>query len=326
MKFATEYNATPDGRLLLVSKNNTWVTAADDIAANLQTALQNWDEVYQPLQKRYEELNNGHIIDVKRLETVNLTAPLPRAWQWLDGSCFMSHGDLMQKAFNLAPIADADKYPLVYQGAGDNFSGPKDPIAVPDESYGTDFEGELGVITGSVPMGISANDALNAIKLIVMLNDISYRTLAPREMKTGFGFVQAKGATAFAPIAITPDELGTNWKNGKVHLHLEVQRNGEWFGSPDTAEMHFGFQDIIAHVAATRSLNPGTVVGSGTISNYAPEAGQACIAELRAKQLVANGKPETRFLAPGETVVMQALDKKGNNVFGSITQTAQKVA
>lgn len=323
MKFATENDGTTQGRLLIVCKNNTWVARADDIAKSLYQALNHWDSVHRALEERAEQLNNGHLIEVRRLADVEVLAPLPKAPQWLDGSVFPSHGALMQKAFHLDPIEEADKYPLVYQGDSDNFCSHNAPIIIPDESYGTDFEGEFGVITGPVPLGASASESLDAIRLIVLLNDISYRTLAPREMKTGFGFVQAKGATAFAPIAVTPDELGESWAKGKVKLALNVMRNGEWFGHPHGEEMQFGFHDIIAHVTKTRALSAGSVIGSGTVSNKSLDVGQACIAELRAKELVSQGKPSTPFLSNNEHVMLKALDKKGRCVFGEINQIAQ---
>ena len=321
MKFASEKSSTADGRLLLVSRDLSHACAVPDIASTLQQALDCWADIEPLLQARYSELNDGLLTDAQPLSSFSLTAPLPRAWQWLDGSCFLNHGHLMQKAFHLDPIEDMDKFPLVYQGAGDNFSGPVDPLVVPDPSFGADFEGEFGVIIDEVSVGANAKQANDAIRLVVLLNDISYRTLAPREMKTGFGFVQAKGATAFAPIAVTPDELGDAWRDGRVQLPVNIERNNAWFGSPTGAEMHFGFQDVIAHVATTRRLNPGTVVGSGTVSNAAPEAGQACIAELRAKEMISHGAPQTAFLNAGETVSMEVLDSAGNSVFGAINQT-----
>lgn len=321
MKFASEKSPSADGRLLLVSRDMSRACAVPDIASTLQQALSRWADVESRLQTRYRELNDGLLDAAQPLSSFSLIAPLPRAWQWLDGSCFLNHGHLMQKAFHLDPIEDMDKFPLVYQGAGDNFSGPTDPLVTPDPTLGADFEGEFGVIIDTVPVGASAQEALDAIRLVVLLNDISYRALAPREMKTGFGFVQAKGATAFAPIAVTPDELGDAWQAGKVQLPVNIERNSAWFGNPSGAEMHFGFHDVIAHVAKTRRLNPGTVVGSGTVSNAAPEVGQACIAELRAKEMIAHGAPQTAFLNVGETLSMEVLDSAGNSVFGAIQQT-----
>lgn len=320
MKFATEKSTSIDGRLLLVSKDLSTAIPVDDIAPTLQFALECWEELAPHLEYRYRALNAGQVSNANLLDTYILTAPLPRTWQWLDGSCFLNHGHLMQKAFALDPIEDADRTPLVYQGAGDNFCGPTDPIIIPEDGIGADFEGELGVITGPVAMGSSPEQAMSAIRLLVMLNDISYRTLAPREMKTGFGFIQAKGATALAPIAITPDELGDTWHQGRVHLSLSIHRNDTVFGSPSAAEMHFGFHQLVAHCARTRSLNAGTVVGSGTVSDANPDVGQACIAELRAKELIKFNAPQTAFLEAGETVSMQMLDSVGNSVFGSIQQ------
>ncbi|GGF85558.1 fumarylacetoacetate hydrolase family protein [Alteromonas lipolytica] len=321
MKFASEKSSSADGRLLLVAKDMSRAIAVPDIADTLQQALNNWAEAEPLLQARYAALNDGQLSDAQPLSSFNLDAPMPRSWQWLDGSCFLNHGHLMQKAFHLDPIEDADKYPLVYQGAGDNFSAPTDPLVMPNAEVGADFEGEFGVIIDKLPMGATAQQAYDAIRLVVLLNDISYRALAPREMKTGFGFVQAKGATAFAPVAVTPDELGDAWHNGRVQLPVHIERSGEWFGNPNGAEMHFGFQDVIAHVTQTRALNAGTVVGSGTVSNADPTVGQACIAEIRAKELIKHGAPQTPFLSDGETVVMQALDNAGNSVFGAISQT-----
>ncbi|MBR9794297.1 MAG: fumarylacetoacetate hydrolase [Gammaproteobacteria bacterium] len=320
MKFATVKTGRPDGSLVLVSRDLSTTVKVTDIALTLQDALDNWEACEPVLQARYEALNAGIVRDTEPLGALTLNAPLPRAWQWLDGSCFMNHGHLMQKAFHLDPIEDADKYPLMYQGAGDNFSGPKDDIVVADATHGADFEGEFAVITGPVPMGSALQQAQQAIRLVVMLNDISYRTLAPREMKTGFGFVQAKGATAFAPIAVTPDELGENWRNSRVHLNMVIHRDGKPFGTVHGQEMYFGFDQLIAHAALTRSLNPGTVVGSGTVSNEGPSVGQACIAELRAKEMIANGASSTLFLQHGEVVTLKATDDAGNSLFGEIRQ------
>lgn len=304
----------------MVSRDLSTTVSLADIAPTLQYALDNWTKCKPLLQERYEALNAGQRKDTLSLGAVQLDAPLPRAWQWLDGSCFLNHGHLMQKAFHLDPIEDAEKYPLVYQGAGDNFSGPKDDIVVADVAHGADFEGEFAVITDRVPMGATLAEAEQAIRLVVMLNDISYRGLAPREMKTGFGFVQAKGATAFAPVAVTPDELGDCWRDNRVHMTMNITRNGVPFGHPHGREMHFGFDQLIAHAALTRQLNAGTVVGSGTVSNDDPEVGQACISELRAKELIASGAPKTHFLQHGEVISLKATDESGCSLFGEIRQ------
>ena len=321
MKLASIHTGQPDGQLVVVSRDTKTFCRVGSPLSTMASCLENWDSAVPVLQDIYQQLNDGACGDAESTESVTFLAPLPRSYQWLDGSLFMNHGHLMQQAFHLDPIEGADKYPLVYQGAGDAFTGCNDDIAVYDVAHGADFEGEFGVLTTALPAGASKEQALNAIRLIVQLNDISYRGLAPREMKTGFGFVQAKGATAFAPFAVTPDELGDAWQNGRVNLTLNIKRSGEWFGTLSGSEMHFGFHELIAHACVARPVNAGTVFGSGTVSNANPEAGQACIAELRAKELIRDGKPATAFLQPGETVEMVCNDANGKTLFGIISQT-----
>ncbi|WOI36372.1 fumarylacetoacetate hydrolase family protein [Alteromonas sp. CI.11.F.A3] len=320
MKLASLKTDHPDGKLIIVSHDQALYVDVSDIAATMQSALENWSSCCEALTARYQSLNNGEAKSAAVFAGQSVLAPLPRAWQWLDGSLFLNHGHLMQQAFHLDPIADADKFPLVYQGAGDSFLGARDDIVVADLKHGIDFEGEFGVIVDAIPMGCSAQEALSKIRLVVLLNDISYRALGPREMKTGFGFVQAKGATAFAPIALTPDELGEHWQNGRVCLPLQVTRNSEAFGQPDGQEMHFGFHELIAHVAQTRPINAGTVFGSGTVSNADPSKGQACISELRAKEMIQHGAPQTPFMQQDEVVEFNVFDTNGNSLFGAIEQ------
>ena len=320
MKLATIKNTNKDGQLVLVSEDLKDYVEVGDLATTLQDALDLWPAIEEKLLIRYEALNALELTDINKVSDAEFMAPLPRSWQWLDGSLFLNHGTLMQQAFHLEPIEGADSYPLVYQGAGDSFLSGSTPITAPSEQVGIDFEGEFGVIVGDIPMGSSADYALGQIRLIVMLNDISYRALGPREMKTGFGFVQAKGPTSFAPFAITPDELGRHWHNGRINLPLDVYRNDKWFGSPEGSQMHFGFHELIAHVAKTRPIKAGTVFGSGTVSNADATKGQACISELRAKEMIATGKPQTEFLKSGEIVHMQVLDQRGKTVFGEIKQ------
>lgn len=320
MKLASLKTEHPDGKLVVVSEDHSRFVDAGDIAPTMQLALESWASCSDALKAKYTSLNAGLEASSSVFTDQASYAPLPRSWQWLDGSLFLNHGLLMQKAFHLEPIADADKYPLVYQGAGDGFLGATDDIIVADLKHGIDFEGEFGVIVDAIPMGCTAQEALSKIRLVVLLNDISYRTLAPREMKTGFGFVQAKGATAFAPVALTPDELGEHWQNGRVCLPLQVTRNGELFGQPHGQEMHFGFHELIAHVAQTRSIKAGTVFGSGTVSNADPSTGQACISELRAKEMIQQGSPQTPFMQQDEVVEFNVFDTHGNSLFGSIEQ------
>ena len=320
MRLATLKSTHPDGKLVLVSPTNSECIDVTDIAPTMQYALENWSGVEGQLTDKYQRLAEGKVPAAAPFDSLGADAPLPRAWQWLDGSLFLNHGHLMQKAFHLDPIEDADKYPLVYQGAGNHFLNGSDDITVASLKHGIDFEGEFGVIVDEIAMGSTPEQCLSKIRLVVLLNDISYRALGPREMKTGFGFVLAKGATAFAPIALTPDELGDHWRNGRVCLPLQVCRNGEVFGTPHGEEMHFGFHELIAHVAQTRPITAGTVFGSGTVSNADPSRGQACISELRAKEMIKSGAPQTPFMAEDEVVTMNVCDEQGQSLFGAINQ------
>jgi fumarylacetoacetate (FAA) hydrolase len=320
MKLASLRTDHPDGKLIVVSKDHTRYVEAIDIAPTMQFALDNWATCSEALFAKYKSLNDGLETTSTIFAEQSTFAPLPRSWQWLDGSLFLNHGHLMQQAFHLPPIEDADIYPLVYQGAGDSFLGAKDDIMVADLKHGIDFEGEFGVIVDAIPMGSSAEYALSKIRLVVLLNDISYRALGPREMKTGFGFVLAKGPTAFAPIALTPDELGEHWQNGRVCLPLQIKRNGQRFGEPHGQEMHFGFHELIAHVVKTRPIKAGTVFGSGTVSNADPAKGQACISELRAKEMIEHGAPQTSFMQQDDVVSFNVIDASGNSLFGAIEQ------
>ena len=320
MKFATFNDGSRDGRLLLVSRDLSRAVAADDIAPTLQAAIDNWWSVEADLQGRYDALNRGEVEDAFAFDPAAVMAPLPRAWQWLDGSCFLSHGELMQRAFNLDPIEGVEQIPLMYQGAGDDLLGAQQDIPLPSESHGIDFEGEFAVLVDAVPMGCTAEQALGHIRLVLQLNDVSLRALAPREMKTGFGFVQAKSASSFAPVAVTPDELGEAWRDGRVHLPLHVEWNGEWFGHPHGGAMHFGFHQLIAHAALTRRLCAGTLIGSGTVSNNDRSVGSACIAERRAIETIAHGAPRTGFMRFGDRVRMEARNADGSPLFGAIDQ------
>lgn len=320
MKLATIYNGSPDGRLVIVAKDLSTMADAGSIAATMQFAVENWSDVVDDLQVLYVELNNNRVENAQEFDPSQAMAPLPRSWQWLDGSCFLAHGERMQRAFNLEPIADTETIPLMYQGAGDSFLGAREDIILPDESHGIDFEGEFAVLVDEVPMGCSAQNAMRHIKLIMQLNDMSLRALAPREMKTGFGFVQAKAQTSFAPVAVTPDELGPAWQDARINLSLNVDWNGDWFGHPSGSEMHFGFDQLVAHAALGRNLSAGTVIGSGTVSNADPSAGAACISEKRAVEMVEFGEPKTRFMCFEDRVTMQAFDLEGKPLFGAIDQ------
>lgn len=320
MKLATLRDESRDGRLVVVCRRLDYAVDATTIAPTLQNAIERWSEVEPKLRALYESLNSGSAPGAFRFDVASTAAPLPRAYQWCDASAFLSHGERMQRAFGLAPIEGVDSIPLMYQGASDDFLGAHEDIALPSESHGIDFEGEFAVIVDDVPMSCTQEQACEHIKLLVQLNDVSLRSLAPREMKTGFGFVQAKPATSFAPVAITPDELGPAWRNGRIHLSLQVQLNGQWVGHASAGEMHFSFPQLIAHAALTRRLHAGTVIGSGTVSNTDPSVGVSCLSEKRAMEMVSEGRAQTAFLQFGDLVRMEASSPEGDCLFGAIEQ------
>lgn len=321
MKLASLRNGTRDGALAVVSRGLTRCLDASAVAATMQVALERWNEALPQLEALSRALDADAAAGVPFQPNAAM-APLPRAYQWLDGSAFLNHGRLMQKAFGLEPISEA--LPLVYQGAGDDFLGARDPIVCVTEDDGIDFEGEVGVVFGDVAMGATAAQALSQVRLLVQINDISLRAHAPREMKTGFGFVLAKPSSAFAPVAVTPDELGGSWRDGRVALPLEIAWNEAWFGSPNGSEMDFSFGDIAAHVLRTRRFSAGTILGSGTISNRDRAAGSACIAERRAIELADTGAAMTGFMRFGDRVRMEMRTADGTPLFGAIEQTVRR--
>lgn len=309
MRLATIDNGTPDGALIVVSGDARRCLHAD---GTLQQAIEGWNVAEPALRSLAERLEDGA---GDALDHSRLLAPLPRAWQWLDGSAFPQHGDLMQQAFNLPPI-ETDR-PLMYQGLSDRFLPGHADVPLPSEADGIDFEGEYGVITDAVPMGTLPEQAMAHIRLVILINDWSLRAIAPVEMKTGFGWVQAKPACAAAPFAVTPDELGAVWSDGRVHLPLHVTLNGEWFGNPNGREMAFGFHELVAHAARTRDLVAGTIIGSGTVSNADyTAAGSACISERRAIEMIAHGAPQTPFMHFGDRIRLEA----EGGVFGTVDQ------
>ena len=308
MKFATlpHPEGHLDGRLILGSRQLQHGVDASDIAPNLLYAVQHWTQVAPALQQRYDALNASQLPDAFSLSTATFQAPLPRSPQWCDASAFLNHGRLMERAFNTAPIPDFDTIPVMYQGASDDFLGPQDDVLLPSEADGIDFEGEFGVVLDNVPMATPPEQALAHVRLLVQINDWSLRALGPREMRSGFGFLQAKPSSSFAPVAITPDELGEHWRDGRVQLPLLVHWKGQWFGHPHGGEMNFGFHQLIAHAARTRRLSAGTIIGSGTVSNSAREAGSSCIAERRVIEMLDHGSPRTGFMQFGDRVRMEA--------------------
>ena len=321
MKLATLKDGTRDGKLLVVSGDLAQAVAATAVARSLVEALESWAQCAPRLLQLYEQLDAGTLDGAFALDTTRLAAPLPRAPQWLDASAFHSHGDLMDKVFGMPPIEGKLQTPLMYQGASDDFLGPRDDMPLPSEADGIDFEAEIAVVVDSVPMATASAQALQHIKLFLLVNDASLRVLAGREIKTGFGFLQSKPSTSFAPVAVTPDELGTAWHDGRVHLPVRVTWNGEKFGTPDAGRMGFGFEDLVAHAARTRNLHAGTIIGSGTISNSEYRTvGSACIAERRGIETVDHGKARTPYMKFGDTVHIEMLDPQGRSIFGAIDQ------
>ncbi len=320
-----------DGSLLLVARDLATAVSAADIAPTLQQAIDRWSDVADALAERSAALDAGRLATAFPFDAAAMASPLPRAYQWADGSAYVNHVELVRRARGATMPQSFWTDPLMYQGGSDGFLGPCDPIPVADLAWGADFEGEIAVITDDVPLGTSAADAPAHIKLLMLANDVSMRGLIPGELDKGFGFFQSKPASAFSPVAVTPDELGDAWDGGRLHLPLVVHLNGALFGRPDAGtDMVFDFCDLIAHAARTRSLCAGTVIGSGTVSNkQGTEHGSAiadggvgytCIAELRMIETIRDGKPSTPFLAYGDRVRMEMFDAAGRSVFGAIDQ------
>jgi fumarylacetoacetate (FAA) hydrolase len=319
MKLTTLRGAGRDGRLAVVAPDLRTAAFAPDIAPTLIDALEQWDTVEPALRELSESLRAGSVAGSFDFSPMEALAPLPRTYQWLDGSAFSSHGELMAKVFGIQN--PQSERPLMYQGMSHQFLSASEQVRFRSEADGIDFEGEFGVITDEVPMGTSAASAAGHIKLIVQINDWSLRTLAPVEMKTGFGWVQAKPACSAAPLAITVDELGTAWRDGRVALPLQVWLNGRKFGAANGQEMGFSFGELIAHGAATRNLCPGTIIGSGTVSNEDyRRIGSSCIAERRAIETLDEGAPRTPYLRFGDSVRMEAVGLAGETLFGVLEQ------
>ena len=319
MKLATADNHTADGRLVVVSRDGTRCAEAK-AAETLQAALENWASVEASLEAEFQAIEAG---GGDSTPMAAMRAPLPRAWQWLDGSAYASHGELMDRVIGVEPVK-RDR-PLMYQGTSDRFYGPTEDVAFPSEELGIDFEGEFGVIVDRVPMGVSPEDAMQYIRLVVQINDWSLRTLAGPEMKTGFGWIQAKPPCSMAPLAVTPDELGDAWKDGRVCLPLVVEWNGERFGAAEGEPMEYGFHELVAHAARTRDLVAGTIIGSGTVSNpNYRQIGSSCIAERRGIEIVDEGEARTDYMRFGDSVRMEARLRDDGLLFGEINQKVVK--
>lgn len=319
MKLATLADETRDGRLVVVDRGGRRCADASHVAPTLQAALDHWKAVEARLRQISDALNarklEGVPIDFERL-----APPLPRAYEWIDGSAFLSHVIRVRKARNADPPETLRTDPLLYQGGSGVLLAPRAPMVLPDPAWGLDFEGEVCVVLGDVPLGINARAVSPHIRLLMLANDITYRNLVPAELAKGFGFFQSKPATAFSPFAITPDELGDAFRDGRVHLRLRCTLNDKLVGDPEAGEMHFSFFDLVAHIAKTRAFTAGTIVGSGTVSNEAEERGITCLAELRARETIAHGAPRTPFLKPGDRVRIEMLAADGESMFGAIEQ------
>ncbi len=322
MKLATLANGTRDGRLVVVDRTLSRARPVPHIAATLQAALDDWTNLAPRLAAVYATLDSrpGRNGDIS-FDPARCLAPLPRAFHWVDGSAYVNHVELVRKARGAEMPSDFWHDPLVYQGGSDDLQGPCEDIVAVDVAHGIDLEAEVAVITDDVPLGTPAAAAGAHIKLLMLVNDVSLRNLIPGELGKGFGFYQSKPATAFSPVAITPDELGDAWHGGKIHLPLVTHVNGTLLGRPQCGEdMTFGFPELIAHVTRTRRLGAGTIVGSGTISNYDRSRGSACLAEVRMLETLALGKPQRPFLSPGDRVRIEMFSASGDTLFGAIDQ------
>ena len=324
MKLASLSEGGRDGTLVVVSRDLRRAVRVPTIAATLQSALDDWAVQAPRLAACAAALDAGSAPEAFPFDPAACAAPLPRAYHWVDGSAYVNHVELVRKARG-AEMPDSFWHePLVYQGGSDDLLGPRAPIVAVDEAHGIDLEAEVAVITDDVPIGTAAADAGAHIKLLMLVNDVSLRNLIPGELAKGFGFYLSKPATAFSPVAITPDELGDHWQNGKLHLPLRTAVNGAWFGAPECGvDMTFSFHDLIAHVTQTRRLGAGAIVGSGTISNYERSRGSCCIAERRMLETIADGAPRTPFLKFGDSVRIEMLDPEGSSLFGSIEQRVE---
>lgn len=321
MKLASLKYGGRDGTLVVVNQLLSHYTAVPNIANTLQHALDNWEFVAPQLQRVYMALNSHDITDAEPLDIVQLAAPLPRAYQWLDGSAYLSHVERVRKARGAEMPASFNTDPLMYQGGSDHMLGPNDPIVAADEAWGIDFEAEVAVITDDVPPGITAEHADRHIKLVLLVNDISLRNLIPDELAKGFGFLHGKPPSAFSPVAVTPDELGSNWQHAKLALPLITTLNNKVFGNPLASEdMQFDFAQLIAHAAKTRPLGAGTIIGSGTVSNYDLARGCSCLVEKRVLEIITSGNASTPFLQFGDRVRIEMLDQQQQSVFGAIEQ------
>jgi len=320
MKLGTLKSNSRDGELIVVSKDNQRAIRAGHIAPSLREALENWAKTAPELESLYQRLNAGEVKDSFQVDPSKLHSPMPRSFQWADGSAYIHHIKLVRMARGAPMPETLETVPLMYQGGSDSFLTPTEDIPQVDFNHGTDFEGEVGVILDDVPMGVTPEKALEKIRLFVIINDVSLRGLVPEELAQGFGFFQSKPPSAFAPFAVTADELGGAFVEGRVHLPLKVEYNGAFFGNADAGAMHFHFGQLIAHAARTRPLMAGTIIGSGTVSNEDQARGSSCLAERRMLEKIHDGVIKTPFMKVGDTIKVEMFDKEGRNIFGTIEQ------
>lgn len=314
-----------DGILCVVNKKLTKAVKVNHIAQTLQIAIENWTEVAPQLSEVYKNLNLGVVKGEFTFNPQEFASPLPRNYQWLDGSSYVNHVELVRKSRGVEMPANFWHDPLMYQGGSDKFSGPHDPIFVTTEDYGIDFEAEIAVITDDVPMAITPDAAKSHIKLLMLVNDVSLRNLAVEEVAKGFGFLQAKPASSFSPVAVTPDELGSSFDGMRLKLPLYSYLNNELFGQPNAGDdMVFSFPELISHAAKTRELTAGTIIGSGTVSNKDRSRGSSCIVEKRMLEIINNGQATTPYMRFGDRIRIEMLDLEKNNIFGTIEQKVIK--
>lgn len=324
MKLGTIRDGSRDGKLAVVSRDSQRYALVGAECATMQTLLDDWDKLSVSVRKHFDALD-ADTSTGQKADTKLFDAPLPRAYEWIDGSAYINHILLVRKARNAEPPATLKTDPLVYQGGSGKLLGPHDDIPLVDPSWGLDFESEVVVYLGDTPMGLKGSEAEKYIRLVGICNDVSLRGLIPEELHKGFGFFNSKPATAFAPFVVTPDELGENWKDGRLHLDLNTEYNGKSFGTPNAGpEMFFSFYDIVNHITKTREYTAGTIVGSGTVSNEDRARGSSCLAEIRMIEKIESGDSKTPFMKDGDTVKIEMFDRQGKNIFGSISQKVVK--
>ncbi|MGD8383882.1 MAG: fumarylacetoacetate hydrolase family protein [Lysobacterales bacterium] len=325
MKLASLKTGGRDGGLIVVSRDLEQFVPAAEVAPTMQAALDDWQQAAPRLNTLYEKLNRGECPGAQKLDVNALSAPLPRAYEFVDGSAYLPHVERVRRARGAEVPETFYVDPLMYQATSAGFLGPRDPVAVVSEDYGIDFESEIVVVTDDVPMAVTAEDAARHIQLIGLINDVSLRNLIPAELAKGFGFLQSKPRSSLSPVLVTPDELGESWRESKVHLPLHSTLNGEFFGEPEAGvDMQFDFARLIAHAAKTRPLAAGTIVGSGTIANEDTSRGASCLAEIRMLEIIADGEPSTPFMRFGDTIRIEMFDASGDSIFGAIQQRIVK--